>query len=74
MANITMSIDDELLKKSRKYAARHNTSLNALIRQLLKKEVGFGSKEWLNECLSLMDQIDVNSEGKKWKRSDLYER
>jgi len=74
MANVTMSIDDELLKKSRKYAARHNTSLNALIRQLLKNEVESGSKEWLDECISLMDQIDVTSDGKKWTRSDLYER
>jgi len=74
MANVTMSIDDDLLKKSRQYASRRNTSLNALIRQLLKKTVDSDSQEWLNECISLMDQVDSNSKGKKWTRSDLHER
>ena len=74
MSNITMSIDDDLLKKSRKYAAKHYTSLNALVRQLITKAVKSGSQEWLDECFSLMDQSSGNSEGKKWKRNDLYVR
>ena len=74
MANVTMSIDDELLKKSRQYASSRNTSLNALIRQLLKKTVDSNSQEWMNECIFLMDQVGGNSEGKKWIRSDLHER
>jgi len=74
MANVTMSIDDDLLKKSRKYAAKHNTSLNALMRRLLKKTVESGSYDWLEECFLLMDQSRGDSGGKKWKRSDLYDR
>ena len=74
MANITLSIDDDLLKKSRKYASKNNTSLNSMIRQLLKNAVESGSREWLDECFQLMDEANGNSKGKKWKRSELYER
>jgi hypothetical protein len=74
MTNVTMSIDDDLLKKGRKYAAKHNTSLNALMRRLLKMAVDSGSHDWLEECFSLMDQSNGDSGGKKWKRSDLYDR
>jgi len=74
MANVTLSIDDDLLKKGRTYAAKHNTSLNALIRRLLKITVDSDSNQWLAECFSLMDQTKANSDGKKWLRSDLYER
>ncbi len=74
MANVTLSIDDDLLKKGRKYAARHNTSLNALIRRLLKITVESDSNHWLEECFTLMDQASGDSNGKNWKRGDLYDR
>ena len=74
MANVTISNEDDLLKKGRKYASKHNTSLNALIRRLLKITVESESDHWLEECFSLMDQANANSDGKKWPRSDLYER
>ena len=74
MGNVTISINDDLLKKSRQYASNHNTSLNALIRRLLRMSVESGSEKWLDECFSLMDQAGANSWGKKWKRSDLYGR
>ena len=35
MANITLSIDDELLKRGRSYARARGTSLNSLVRKLL---------------------------------------
>jgi plasmid stability protein len=74
MANVTISIEDDLLKKGRKYAQKHNTSLNAMIRRLLRKTVESESNHWLDECFSLMDQANVNSGGKKWDRGALYDR
>ena len=74
MANVTISIDDDLLKKGRNFARTHNLSLNGLIRRLLKSTVESGSIEWMYEWYSLMDQADASSKGEKWKRSDLYER
>jgi hypothetical protein len=39
MANLTLSIDDDLLKRGRTYARSRGTSLNALVRQLLDATV-----------------------------------
>ena len=49
MKNITLSIDEETLKTGRDYAKKHNMSLNALIRKLLKQSVVKSSKQWLTE-------------------------
>ncbi|MCK4764181.1 MAG: hypothetical protein KAW12_18420 [Candidatus Aminicenantes bacterium] len=73
MPNVTISIDDSLLKKGRKYAQLHGTSLNSLIRQLLSKTVESKSADWLDECFRLMDRAKGNSKGEKWQRKDLYD-
>jgi hypothetical protein len=73
MPNITISIDDALLKAGRKYAEKHETSINALIRKLLEETVQFQSRDWLRECFDLMDRAKGNSRGKRWKREDLYD-
>ena len=72
MGNITISINDDLLKLSREYAKKHNISLNALIRKFLQDTVSDKSNNWLESCFSLMDKAKGNSGGKKWKREDLY--
>ena len=47
MPNITISLEESLLKTGRRYAERHQTSLNALIRTLLEATVRDQSKDWL---------------------------
>ena len=39
MKNVTLSLPDDLLRRSREYAQQHGTSLNELIRNLLKRQV-----------------------------------
>jgi hypothetical protein len=73
MPNITISLDEELLKSGRRYAEKHNTSLNALIRNLLEQTVKLQSKEWLEECFQLMDRANASSHGKRWTREELYD-
>lgn len=73
MPNITISIDEDLLKSGRLYAEKHQTSINALIRRLLEKTVRTQSEAWLDECFQLMDRINVNSNGKRWRREELYD-
>jgi hypothetical protein len=73
MPNITISLEENLLKTGRLYAERHQTSLNALIRTLLEAAVRDQSKDWLEECFALMDQAGGNSGKKRWKREDLYD-
>jgi hypothetical protein len=73
MPNITISLDELLLKSGRQYAEQHQTSINALIRSLLEKTVKNDSTLWIEECFSLMDRAGVHSKGKCWKREDLYD-
>lgn len=74
MPNVTLSFDEEFLRKARQYARKHNLSLNALIRKLLKETVEPEETDWLEQCFSLMDQAMGNSQGQKWKREELHER
>ena len=77
MANITMSIDDELLKEARKIAVEKDTSLTGLIRGYLKELV---EKEVvLKEMATLeLEAIFASSEAvvgeKTWSRDDLHAR
>lgn len=73
MSNITLSLDDDILKAGREYAKQHNTSLNALVRRLLEDTVCESSELWLEECFELMDRANGKSTGRKWKREDLYD-
>ena len=72
MSNVTISIDESLLKACRKYAQTHGLSLNSLIRKLLKETVDVNSNNWLDECFNITDSLNVSSHGKKWTREDLY--
>lgn len=73
MKNITISIDDEVLEAGRKYAQKHNMSLNSLIRKLLSQAVMSSSQNWLDDCFQLMDRTNANSGGRKWRREELYD-
>ena len=73
MPNITISIDEDLLKSGRRYAEKHQTSMNALIRKLLEQTVRSRSKAWFEECFQLMDRAGADSKGKRWKREELYD-
>jgi len=74
MANITLSFNDTLLKRGRKYAQKRGKSLNGLIRELLSNEIEHKDGDWLNHCFSMMDQIKANSKGRRWNREELHEK
>jgi hypothetical protein len=73
MPNVTISLDEEILKASREYASRHGMSLNALVRKMLESRVVRGDTDWLDACFALMDKAAVDSGGRSWKREDLYD-
>jgi hypothetical protein len=73
MPNITISLNEKLIKAGRDYAEKHQTSLNALIRKLLEQTVENDSTIWLDECFEKMDRLNVDSKGKRWKREELYD-
>lgn len=73
MKNVTVSLDERIIKAGREYAHRQHTSLNDLIRRSLKNVVSERSSLWVEECLSLMEKCAVSRDGKKWRREELYD-
>jgi hypothetical protein len=74
MKNITLALDDETLEAGRTYASRHDTTLNALVRQLLVRAVVADRQAAVAEMFRLMDAHPGNSEGRLWTREELYAR
>ena len=74
MKNITLSLDEEVLEAGRSYAQRHQTTLNALVRELLVKAVVTDRQSAVQEMFRLMDAYPGNSQGQRWTRDELYVR
>jgi hypothetical protein len=77
MSNITISIDDGLLKKAKKIAVDQETSFNGLIRNYLEELVLKEEKrrQLLIEELDLIFSTSTALVGEKhWSRDDLYDR
>ncbi len=73
MPNVTISLEEDVLRAGREYARRRNLSLNALIRQLLEQRVRRVEATWIDACFQRMDAAAVDSGGRNWKREELYD-
>ena len=58
MKNITLALDEETLAAGRACAERHQTTLNALVRDLLARTVHTDRKAAAAEMFRLMDDIE----------------
>lgn len=74
MKNLTLALDEDTLDAGRAYAQRHQTTLNALIRDLLVKTVVADREAAVHEMFRLMDAHPGNSHGERWTRDELYAR
>ncbi|MFU8822370.1 MAG: DUF6364 family protein [Gammaproteobacteria bacterium] len=75
MANLTLSLDDELLQKAREAALREQTSVNALVREYLERYVDARSRRM--EALDALDELadrTRSASGGPWSRDSLHER
>ncbi|EFI35423.1 CopG-like DNA-binding protein [Desulfonatronospira thiodismutans ASO3-1] len=76
MANITLKVEDELLKKARSLAGRKNTSLNAVVRKMLRDFVNSDAK--VQEAIDSLDDFyrkcDAAIGTGSWTRDELHER
>jgi hypothetical protein len=76
--NITLSASEKLIEKSREYARRHDTSLNNLIREYLKKlsDSSLDDNVTAGESFTAMTQkyAGESSPGYHFNRDDLYDR
>lgn|SRR5581483_2323861 len=77
MRNITLSVDDEVLRDARKYAAERETTVNALVRDYLSRLVA-QERDAAKACEELA-RLSDESEARlgpdwKWSREDTYDR
>jgi hypothetical protein len=76
MKNITLAIDEEVLRGARRYAAEHDTTVNALVREYL---TGLGRwEERAAEARRELAKMSEESKGRlgpdwKWNRDEIYE-
>ena len=77
MPNITLSVDDEIIKKVRKVAIEKNTTLTAMVRDYLTS-VALRDAQEKNEAIKKLQKsfktISRNMGRRKWNREALYER
>ena len=75
MANLTVVIPDEVLKKARVKAAEEGTSVNAVIRDHLETYAGVRRRQTkaMAELLELSKRSRSRRGGNRWTRDDLHE-
>lgn len=71
MANLTLSIDDELLNRGRSYARARGTSLNSLVRKLLVEAVSTPDAT-VDSMIERLRQSSGDSKGVKFTREELH--
>ncbi len=76
MANLTIAIDDDLLRRARIRALEQGHSVNALLREYLKSFAGKTNvhKRAVQALDEIADRTRSGSGGRRWKRDELYER
>lgn len=75
VSNLTLSIDDEVLKKARIRAIEQGTSVNAVVRGYLESYAGIGEQRAaLTDFVALATNSDSGSAGSRraWTREGLY--
>ncbi|MFH1983554.1 MAG: DUF6364 family protein [Pseudomonadota bacterium] len=77
MSNITLSVDDEVIKKVRKVAIDKNTTLTAMVREYLV-EIANRDHHKKSETIQALEQsirrLSRDMGIRQWKREDLYDR
>ena len=77
--NVTLSLDDELVKKVRKIAVERDTTLTGMLREYLEQvviqESGSSRKRREREALeNSFSRFQFRVGKRTWKRADLYAR
>jgi hypothetical protein len=77
--NITLSLEDELVKEVRKIAVERDTTLTGLVRSYLRDLAAENAKSGrkrreLEKLEQSFKEIQINVGERTWKREDLYDR
>jgi len=72
--NVTISVDDELLERTRALARRRGVSLQELVREQLRLLAGERTgAEVADELLDMMEALGGHSGGRKVRREEAYD-
>ena len=76
MANLTISVDADLLRRARVRAARLGTSVNAVLREFMESWAGGTSQRGQSVASLLKRSSRARSAraGRTWTRDELHER
>ena len=76
MSNLTIPVDEAVLKQARMRALEEGTSVNALLRDYLERYIGKGQqyRQATNSILAIAKRSVAASQGRRWTRDELYER
>lgn len=76
MANLTITIDDEVLRRARMRALEQETSVNSVLRSYLEAYAAAGTiwKQAADEVLRLSAEARSGRGGRTWTRDELHER
>jgi hypothetical protein len=76
MPNLTIAVEDDVLRRARIKALEQGTSVNALLRDYLDAFVGEGASRRLamRELLDLSESSKSARGGRRWSREELHER
>jgi len=76
MSNLTISVDDEVLKRARIRALEQGASVNAVLRELLEAYAGVAPAQIAAavDLLAQSRQATSRRGDRTWTRDDLHER
>lgn len=76
MANLTIAVEDEVLKKARLKALEQGTSVNALLRDYLTHFAATRSahEQAARDFLALAAKSKARRGSRRWTRDELHER
>lgn len=76
MANLTIAVDDEILKRARLRATEQGTSVNAVVRDCLEQYAGSrtAQEQALARLLALSETARSKRGRRTWSRDELHDR
>jgi plasmid stability protein len=76
MANLTIVLDKEVLRRARIRALEQGTSVNALLRAYVESYSGCEDEigRAMDEVIAIAEESQAASGGRTWTRDELHER
>jgi hypothetical protein len=76
MANLTVKVDDDVLRRARMKALEEGTSVNRVVAESLREYAGDSAKAdaWKAFLEGAARSTAASAHGRDWTRDELYER